>query len=723
MMFSRFKKLTFVFVILIFSFSFGCTQGENSLEKKYGEDIHYFFGLEALGKKDFEKAKKKFTRCAQKGSYYPARKSFEQLVLLGNVQERIKLCSEFVKKYDDDDAKLFACKILVQEKEFALALDVTEDLDLSQASNELVRLRLDLMSKKKDARLEQTIYDWFTQRRISSDHYNFYRENAHDELEEVLFGDANSDGIISGFSLALSSVQQFRIALYRGNYNAAYEMLDEIRDLTIARKAVPLTYQLIADIGRACVNGSKDNIANAEFFVELAADENFPDSKMKYYSLIYSGLLYNKNDNYRRRALKQFEAAIPYATDEREYDQALWYYLQSCLKISIEEAVAGLKKYCATWNDADYFDDFFDSLCVLLFSGGKWNPFPEIYSVVKDYASPLTVSKFAYLAARMIQEEFVEGDDNQIENLFKVAAECQSGTYAYYNFLAAKRLGFSTQQIDDLFFGKEFETIPADEENFLDEKILSARKLLLGYADFGFWENIYNEWLKFFEQDKYIIDIETVAKLSAFLRELDDGKNNCYSKSLRMISRTVNVHKGKIPREVFLLLYPQDFSEEVNAACAEFEMDDYVMYALIRTESFFEVQAQSHAGAVGLTQLMESTAADCAARLKVQNYDLNDSATNIRFGTYYLSNLMSRLDGSKILALFAYNAGLTNVRRWIRTSKIQFDTQGKISSDLFLETLPFAETRDYGRRVISAAAMYAWLYDGLNPCDIVGEMM
>ncbi len=190
-----------------------------------------------------------------------------------------------------------------------------------------------------------------------------------------------------------------------------------------------------------------------------------------------------------------------------------------------------------------------------------------------------------------------------------------------------------------------------------------------------------------------------------------------------MISRTVNVHRGRIPREVFLLLYPQDFSEEVNAACAEFEMDDYVMYALIRTESFFEVQAQSHAGAVGLTQLMESTAADCAARLKVQNYDLNDSATNVRFGTYYLSNLMSRLDGSKILALFAYNAGLTNVRRWIRTSKIQFDTQGKISSDLFLETLPFAETRDYGRRVISAAAMYAWLYDGLNPCDIVGEMM
>lgn len=85
--------------------------------------------------------------------------------------------------------------------------------------------------------------------------------------------------------------------------------------------------------------------------------------------------------------------------------------------------------------------------------------------------------------------------------------------------------------------------------------------------------------------------------------------------------------------------------------------------------------------------------------------------------------MKSRLDDSQILALFAYNAGLTNVRRWIRGSKIQLDARGKVSSDLFLETLPFAETRDYGRRVISAAAMYAWLYDGINPCDVVSEMM
>ena len=85
--------------------------------------------------------------------------------------------------------------------------------------------------------------------------------------------------------------------------------------------------------------------------------------------------------------------------------------------------------------------------------------------------------------------------------------------------------------------------------------------------------------------------------------------------------------------------------------------------------------------------------------------------------------MKKRLDDSGILALFAYNAGITVVRRWIRSSKIELNSQGQLWSDMFLETLPFAETRDYGRRVVSAAAMYAWLYGGKNPCDIVNELM
>lgn len=745
MMNAQLKKIVLGFAIFLAAFSFGCNaSSKNSLNEFYGEDAQYFFGLEELRKGNEEKAKKNFERCIQRGSYYSARRSFEQLALLGNIQERVKTCQEFLKKYDDDFAKLFACREFIQHKEFSLAFSATENLNFETAPNELVRLRLDLMERKKDSRLEQTIYEWFTKRRVSADHYIFYRENARDDLENFITGEGNLQELHDNFSFDVNFVQQFRIAIYRGNYNAAFEMFDQIREMTITRRSVPLTYQLVADMGRACLNGSKENVANAEFFARLAQNENFSDKKIKYYALLYSGIIYNKNVAYLQNTLSQFERAIQFAETEEECDQAIWYYLQSCLRDSVEEAVSGLRKYCAEWNEPSYFDDFFDSLSVLLFSGAKWNSFSEIFSIIKNYASPAMVSKFAYLTARIMQAGFLKGDKKEIEEAFWVAANCDAGTYVYYKLLAAKQLELSGKQIEKIFFeskskqkeknsarkkGSQENSVLQNQDFLTDEKAISARKLLLGYAEFGFAEKIYEEWQFFFEQDRRMIDLPTATKLAEFLRKLDDGQSGFYSKSLRIISRHAGVSQknslgdGKISHENFLLLYPQDFSKEVNSACAEFGVADYVMYALIRTESFFEPRVQSHAGAIGLTQLMEGTAAECAANLNVREYDLHDPAINVRFGTFYFSKMKSRLEDSQILALFAYNAGLTNVRRWIRGSKLQLDARGKLSSDLFLETLPFAETRDYGRLVISAAAMYAWLYDGINPCDVVSEMM
>lgn len=726
-MLAQLKKSFLFFTILLLTFFLGCgASSKNSLNKIYGEDSQYFLGLEELKNGNQEKAKKCFTRCVKKGGYYPARKSSEQLALMGNIQDKIKSCKEFIKKYDDDQAKFFACNEFTKNKEYALVIEATEKIDLATAPNELIRLRLDAMARKNDSRLEQTVYDWFTKRRISADHYNFYRENARDELEGIITGEGVLQEQFSDFTFNANFMQQFRIAIYRGNYNAAFELLEEIRDMTIKYRNVPLTYQIVADMGRACLNGSHDNVKNADFFWNLANDKSFKDNKIKYYAALYSGILYDKNENTRSRALKHFEIAMGFATEDEERDQAIWYYLQSCLKMSVDTAVDGLR-YARAWKDPSYFDDFFDLLSVLLFSSGKWNLFAQVYSNIKDYASPAMVSKFSYLTGRIMQAEFIIGSDAEIEAAFRDAVACDAGTYVYYRLLAARQLGFSTQQIEKMFFEEStsapIKIVGAKENAIPDERTLSARRLLLGYADFGFGEKIYDEWQMFFEQDKNMIDLETVAKLAAFLQKLDDGQNGCYTKSLRMISRTANLDDKKISREAFLLLYPQDFKEPINMACKEFEIDDYVMYALVRTESFFEPSVQSHAGAIGLTQLMESTAADCAARLKVSDYDLNDPATNVRFGTYYFSSMVSRLEGSQILALFAYNAGITNVRRWIRGSKIQLDAQGKIPSDLFLETLPFAETRDYGRRVISAAAMYAWLYDGINPCDVASTMM
>lgn len=710
-----------ILALAFFSLFTACSQEKISLNKSYGADANYFNGMLALRERNSEAAQKYFFRSAKKGSYWAARKSMKQLCLMGDVQERIKRCSEYLKKYNDDDAKLFVCRELLADKEYARAIEATDDIDLAVCDNNLAVLRLQALDKKNDSRFDKSVYDWFTQRRISDVHYEFYKQNARDELEEII-ADASPNGPqLSDFVVNSEFALQFRIAIYRGNYNAAYEMYEQIRALTIEQNAIPLTWQLVADMGRACVYGNNEDIKNAKYFEELAASV-WKDKRINYYAMIYSGLLYNKNDNYRRRALKQFEAALALAGDEGERDQALWYYLQSCLKISTEEAVAGLRKHAASFNQQDYFDDFFDSLSVLLFSGGKWNLFQQVLDAIEGHASQATVSKYAYLTARVLQNQTKEPDKEKIAGIYKIAADSNPGTYVYYKLLAAKELGYSAGDIDKMFFEPK-NLPPLEPEKVSMEQALSARKLLLGYADFGLGECIYDDWKFFFDMDKKMIDLPTVERLSSFLRQMAGGQNDYYSKSLRMIARSANLDGIQISRASFELLYPQNFLDSIRASAKEFEVDDYLMFALIRTESFFEPAIQSHAGAIGLTQLMEATASDCAKRLKVESYNLLDPATNIRFGTYYYSHMKKRLNDSGVLALFAYNAGITVVRRWIRSSKIELNSQGQLWSDLFLETLPFAETRDYGRRVVSAAAMYAYLYNRQNPCQIVSELM
>ena len=735
-MFSSAKKT--ILTLAFFSLFTACSQEKVSLNKFYGADANYFNGMLALRENNSEAAQKYFFRSAKKASYWAARKSMKQLCLMGDVQERIKRCSDYLKEYNDDDAKLFVCREFLADKEYARAIEATDDIDLSACDNNLAALRLQALDKKKDSRFDKSVFDWFTLRRVSDVHYEFYKQNARDELEEAIAGADGSGPQFSDFAVNSEFAIQFRIAIYRGNYNAAYEMYEQIRALTIEQKKIPLTWQLVADMGRACVYGNNEDIKNAKYFEELAGSD-WSDKKINYYAMIYSGLLYNKNDNYRRRALKQFEAALVLAADENERDQALWYYLQSCLKISTEEAVAGLQKYAASFGQKDYFDDFFDSLSVLLFSGGKWNLFEKVLSAIDGRASQATLSKYAYLTARVMESQMNGIDKSKIESYYRLAAQTDPGTFVYYKLLAAKALGFQTADIDKMFFaandGKaktanegKAKSAPqnANEGKAKNAPPLepqSARKLLLGYADFGLGELIYDDWKFFFDIDKKMIDLATVERLSEFLRNMANGQNDYYSKSLRMISRSANIDGIQISRKAFELLYPQNFLQEIRASAKEFEVDDHLMFALIRTESFFEPAIQSHAGAIGLTQLMEATAADCAKRLKAGDYNLLDPATNIRFGTYYYSQMKRRLDNSGVLALFAYNAGITVVRRWIKNSKLELNESGDLWSDLFLETLPFAETRDYGRRVVSAAAMYAYLYNRKNPCQIVSELM
>jgi soluble lytic murein transglycosylase len=181
-----------------------------------------------------------------------------------------------------------------------------------------------------------------------------------------------------------------------------------------------------------------------------------------------------------------------------------------------------------------------------------------------------------------------------------------------------------------------------------------------------------------------------------------------YRESIRLLVSCLN-DGSDFSRHDFESLYPRPYREYVEKYAHETSIEPELLYGLIHTESAFQSAVVSSAGAVGLTQLMPSTAAEMISRIHRQggpDYSgadaLRDPEANIHIGAYYLSYLTNRM-GSPLLALLAYNGGMNRIRRWRNV-----DTS--LSEDLFLESIEFSETREYGRKVRAAQSMYKALY-------------
>lgn len=152
------------------------------------------------------------------------------------------------------------------------------------------------------------------------------------------------------------------------------------------------------------------------------------------------------------------------------------------------------------------------------------------------------------------------------------------------------------------------------------------------------------------------------------------------------------------------LRYPTPYQDLLRASAREFDLDDAWIYGLIRQESRFTASAKSTVGASGLMQVMPATAKWIAGKLGLSEWRhaVGDGAdANISFGTFYLRHVLDRLDGSPVLASAAYNAGPGRAQGWRATSPME--------SAIYIDTIPFTETRDYVRKVMANATQYARL--------------
>lgn len=178
--------------------------------------------------------------------------------------------------------------------------------------------------------------------------------------------------------------------------------------------------------------------------------------------------------------------------------------------------------------------------------------------------------------------------------------------------------------------------------------------------------------------------------LSSYLKNLGN-----YQMSINLASRV------PYSEEVHNLLYPLAFTAEIKEASRKNNIDPLLILSVIREESRFDADARSIAGALGLMQLMPQTAQRVAQRVNINlknSSHLHDPTTNILIGSNYLKNLIT-IFNSVPVAIAAYNAGTPAVRGWIE--RFEYKT-----IDEFIEDIPFTETRNYVKRVLTTYFEY-----------------
>jgi len=180
-----------------------------------------------------------------------------------------------------------------------------------------------------------------------------------------------------------------------------------------------------------------------------------------------------------------------------------------------------------------------------------------------------------------------------------------------------------------------------------------------------------------------------------------------------VLGRDLHREEGEWNLRLLRIVHPFPHRDIIVREASARGLDPFFVAGLIRQESMFHAEIRSVAGAVGLMQLMPATAREVAGTLGIRYSPevLNDPEVNVRLGTTYLASMLSRFQGRAEDALSAYNAGPSRILQWRQTPTY-------MDRDVFMEHIPFQETRHYVKVVQQYARVYTALYGcgDFDPC-------
>lgn len=275
------------------------------------------------------------------------------------------------------------------------------------------------------------------------------------------------------------------------------------------------------------------------------------------------------------------------------------------------------------------------------------------------------------------------GHDDEAKPLFAALAD----RFDYYGLLAGDALGRGPAQI--AAFGAA--STPVTET---------------ALASFGARDDVKRAVLL----ARFDLRLESLREWSHAIRGLDDDGLLLaaeFARRTALYDRAIFTAERTSSRVDFAMRYLTPYRAQFAAAAREQGIDEELLYGIARQESRFVADIVSSAGAIGLMQLMPGTARWVAKKLAMSDYSparIADVELNTQFGAFYFKHWLDRLGGLPVLAAAAYNAGPSRAQAWRPAA-------APLEGAIWVETIPFAETRDYVKRVLANTMLYTRALD------------
>ena len=476
-----------------------------------------------------------------------------------------------------------------------------------------------------------------------------------------------------------------------------------------------LNRDFLSAAGRALLYSDAESANSAAALEHLLAlpalkdaDSGLQAKEARYTLKFYIARLLAKTQGRSSGALPMMESSLADAPTAEDRDFSLWYMLDIARARGNDALLSLIEERLKEWHTPEEFSDILAKLTSDAAAAHDLKALLRLEAALPKDTPARIRERVAFTVALLSPA----GSADERERLSLLA---ESARTLYYKIRSAELLG-GEWGLNRKKAAALMATDGAKEAAFPRELSGQALSLIKAAIAWGLYRQTAS-----FAGDFPFARFDDVRSEAQKLM-----KPGHYSDAMRLLSTAFSelapeaVRIEGAARETLEMLYPQLWRAEVAQAAAATRgegeaalgaLPESLIYGVIRQESFFDPAAVSHAGAKGLMQLMELTAAEVAGKLKVEEFDLFDPKTSIRFGSFYLSEMKRRLDGEPLQAVCAYNAGIGRVRRWLSDYPPALAGKSNAAKEcIFVESVPFNETREYAKRVFTSAAVYSALY-------------